>query len=137
MATDLDPGMGTPFSFLNPTDPEIGMGTPFSFFNPAELPGSGMGTTFSFLNPEDLKVGMGAPFGLESPGFYNVGAFIRVKQMNIDVPFPILNTTVAGAPDPTDLHGHVIFVTDETGGATLAFSDGEDWRRWTDRAIIS
>lgn len=33
--------------------------------------------------------------------------------------------------------GAIIFVTDETGGAVLAFSDGTDWRRVTDRAVIS
>lgn len=31
----------------------------------------------------------------------------------------------------------LIFVYDETGGATLAFSDGTDWRRLQDRAIVS
>lgn len=30
-----------------------------------------------------------------------------------------------------------IFVSDETGGAVPAFSDGTDWRRCTDRAIVS
>lgn len=33
--------------------------------------------------------------------------------------------------------GGVIAVTDETGGYVLAFSDGTDWRRVTDRAIVS
>lgn len=31
----------------------------------------------------------------------------------------------------------LIFVTDETGGAVPAFSDGTNWRRVTDRAIVS
>ncbi len=31
----------------------------------------------------------------------------------------------------------VIFVYDETGGATLAFSDGTNWRRATDLTIVS
>ena len=33
--------------------------------------------------------------------------------------------------------GEIIFVNDETGGAVLAFSDGTNWRRVTDRAIVS
>lgn len=33
--------------------------------------------------------------------------------------------------------GAVIYVNDETGGAVLAFSDGIDWRRVTDRAVVS
>jgi len=31
----------------------------------------------------------------------------------------------------------MIAVTDETGGYTLAFSDGTDWRRMRDSVIIS
>ena len=33
--------------------------------------------------------------------------------------------------------GAIIFVSDENGGATLAFSDGSQWRRVQDRAIVS
>ncbi len=33
--------------------------------------------------------------------------------------------------------GRIIYVTNETGGAVLAFSDGTNWRRVTDRAIVS
>lgn len=33
--------------------------------------------------------------------------------------------------------GDMIFVSDETGGATMAFYDGTDWRRIQDRAVIS
>ena len=33
--------------------------------------------------------------------------------------------------------GGIIFVSDETGGAQPAFSDGTDWRRFTDRAVVS
>jgi hypothetical protein len=33
--------------------------------------------------------------------------------------------------------GAQVFVTDETGGAVPAFSDGTDWRRVTDRTVVS
>lgn len=33
--------------------------------------------------------------------------------------------------------GDMIFVSDETGGATMAFYDGTDWRRIQDRQVIS
>lgn len=33
--------------------------------------------------------------------------------------------------------GGMIFVNDETGGATLAFSDGTNWRRVQDRAVVA
>jgi hypothetical protein len=41
--------------------------------------------------------------------------------------------TVPSAAQP----GQMIYVSDETGGATMAFSDGSNWRRITDRAVIS
>jgi hypothetical protein len=33
--------------------------------------------------------------------------------------------------------GALVFVSDEAGGAVLAFSDGSNWRRVTDRAIVT
>lgn len=33
--------------------------------------------------------------------------------------------------------GQMLFVTDETGGSVPAFSDGTNWRRVTDRTIVS
>ena len=44
--------------------------------------------------------------------------------------------TVATLPSATTAGG-MIFVTDETGGAVPAFSDGTNWRRVTDRTIVS
>lgn len=46
--------------------------------------------------------------------------------------------TVATLPSAaTHGAGAVIYVSDETGGAVIAFSDGTDWRRMTDRAVVS
>jgi hypothetical protein len=33
--------------------------------------------------------------------------------------------------------GATVHVSNETGGAVLAFSDGTNWRRVTDRAVVS
>ena len=41
--------------------------------------------------------------------------------------------TVPSAAQP----GQMIFISNETGGAVMAFSDGTNWRRITDRAVIS
>ncbi len=38
---------------------------------------------------------------------------------------------------PGESFSSLIFVYDEAGGAVLAFSDGTNWRRVTDRAIVS
>ena len=44
---------------------------------------------------------------------------------------------VAGLPSAAAIAGALVFVTDEAGGAVVAFSDGTDWRRVTDRAVVS
>lgn len=38
---------------------------------------------------------------------------------------------------PAATYGRMIFVTDDVGGSTLAFSDGSSWRRVADRAVVS
>ena len=44
---------------------------------------------------------------------------------------------VLSVPDASAYIGHMIYVTNETGGPVMAFSDGTNWRRVTDRAVIS
>lgn len=44
--------------------------------------------------------------------------------------------TVATLPSAATA-GQMIFVSDETGGAVMAFSDGTNWLRVTDRAIVA
>ena len=46
--------------------------------------------------------------------------------------------TVATVPNATGVGAaSLIFVSNESGGATVAFSDGSAWRRVQDRAVIS
>jgi hypothetical protein len=52
-------------------------------------------------------------------------------------PFRSASYTVATLPDATLYLGAMIYVSNESGGAILAFSDGTDWRRVSDRAIVS
>jgi hypothetical protein len=40
-------------------------------------------------------------------------------------------------PDAATFINCLIYVSDETGGATVAFSDGTDWRRVQDRAVVA
>jgi len=53
------------------------------------------------------------------------------------IPTPLPIHTVANKPNATLYTGAQIYVSDETGGAVIAFSDGTNWRRVTDRAVIS
>lgn len=52
-------------------------------------------------------------------------------------PLPLASYTVAGVPSAPLYEGSVIYVSNETGGKTLAFSDGTNWRRVQDRNVVS
>ena len=52
-------------------------------------------------------------------------------------PVSLKSFTVATVPNASDFPASLIFVSNETGGATIAFSDNTNWRRVQDRAIIS
>jgi len=65
---------------------------------------------------------------------------VRVKSDKSTVfngPVVLQSYTVAGVPAAASYTGGMIYVSNETGGAIPAFSDGTNWRRVTDRAIIS
>ena len=65
---------------------------------------------------------------------YNLGVFataITASQLSIPA------YTVITVPTATSAVAQIIYVSDETNGATLAFSDGTNWRRVQDLAIIS
>jgi hypothetical protein len=52
---------------------------------------------------------------------------------------PVVFSSYAKASLPTasSYTGGMVYVTDDAGGAVPAFSDGTNWRRVTDRAIIA
>jgi len=52
-------------------------------------------------------------------------------------PAQLAGYTVASLPDPARWPRCVVYVSNDVGGSTLAFSDGSDWRRMADRAIIT
>ncbi len=52
-------------------------------------------------------------------------------------PVELASYTVAGVPSASTFAKSMIYVSDESGGAVPAFSDGTNWRRVTDRAVIS
>ena len=49
----------------------------------------------------------------------------------------LVSYTVVGLPTPVGVAGKMVYVSNESGGAVPAFSDGTNWRRVTDRAIVS
>lgn len=52
-------------------------------------------------------------------------------------PVLLRSYTVATVPDADIYPNGLIYVSDETGGAVPAFSDGTSWRRVTDRNVIA
>lgn len=58
----------------------------------------------------------------------NTGGFFLEPPRYLVASLPTIGDFSAGA---------VIFVPDEAGGSVIAFSDGTNWRRVTDRAIVS
>ena len=60
-----------------------------------------------------------------------------VKTLNVSRPWEIASYTVSSVPPASENEGALVFITNEAGGKTVAFSDGVNWRRVQDRAIIS
>lgn len=70
----------------------------------------------------------------------NVGIGTPSPSCALDVAGPIRcgSYTVATVPSASAVGaGAMIYVSNESGGAVIAFSDGTNWRRVTDRAVIS
>lgn len=51
-------------------------------------------------------------------------------------PLPLMSYVKTALPAAI-IPGQIIYVSNDTSGAVLAFSDGTNWRRVTDRNIIS
>ena len=58
---------------------------------------------------------------------------VAYKQAGVFLPV----YTVATLPSASTYTGRLIRVSDETGGHTVAFSDGTSWRRVQDRSVVS
>lgn len=74
------------------------------------------------------------------PTASNMADWVRSAATAINTlikPQTTLNSyTVANLPS-AGTAGQMIYVTNESGGAVPAFSDGTNWRRVTDRAVVS
>lgn len=54
-----------------------------------------------------------------------------------DAPILLQDFAKADLPSAANWTGGMVYVTDDVGGATPAFSDGTNWRRTADRNVIS
>lgn len=62
-----------------------------------------------------------------------LAALLTLIANNLTLP----SYTVAGLPAASSNARRMVYVSNETGGAVPAFSDGSQWRRCTDRAVVS
>lgn len=67
---------------------------------------------------------------------YDLGTLVVSGIISPDI-FTLPSYTVSTLPSALNQAGQMLFVTDETGGSIPAFSDGTNWRRVTDRQIVS
>lgn len=78
-----------------------------------------------------LKITPRPGFGIVLNGTTEATAIIA------SLPFVAASYTVATVPSAATYVRGLIYVSNESGGAVIAFSDGTNWRRVTDRAIVS
>lgn len=57
--------------------------------------------------------------------------------LDVEGPVKVKSYVKAALPAASAGAAQIIYVSDEAGGAVLAFSDGTNWRRVTDRAVVS
>ncbi len=80
-------------------------------------------TDILYVDEDSVGFGTNTP---DSDYVADMGGILGIKEY-----------TVATLPTVPSSGTGMIAVTDETGGHTLAFSDGTNWRRVQDRAIVS
>ena len=66
-------------------------------------------------------------------------AIVADGEEPMRAPLKLATSTIAGLADfpAADWTNGLIIVSNETGGLTVAFSDGTNWRRVQDRAVVS
>jgi hypothetical protein len=73
---------------------------------------------------------------LDTSGKVGIGTTSPAVKLDVNGPMRVASVTVSGLPSASPA-GQTIYVSNESGGAVLAFSDGTNWRRVTDRAVVS
>lgn len=58
-------------------------------------------------------------------------------SLRLQEPVQLPSFTVANLPTAANYTNRAVIVSDETGGRTIATSDGTNWRRVSDGAIAS
>jgi len=102
------------------------------------LPNNGQGIKFrNAANTADINAFAMSNFDQIYVGDGNNLNVILLASASITVNTPFVLQSYAKASLPAVTAASIIYVTDEAGGAVLCFADGANWRRCTDRAVVS
>lgn len=75
---------------------------------------------------------------ITSGGDVGIGAAAPTTKLDVDGPIRVKSYVKTSLPSASGSGaGAMIHVSNEAGGAVIAFSDGTNWRRVTDRAVVS
>lgn len=75
---------------------------------------------------------------LTSAGDLGIGVTAPTSKLDVDGPVKVKSYLKTALPSASGSGaGALIYVSNEAGGAVIAFSDGTNWRRVTDRAVVS
>jgi len=67
----------------------------------------------------------------------NVIEITKFIERKFQRPIPLPTYIVADLPNPAEFINTAIIVSNETGGRTIATSDGSNWKRVKDGATVS
>ena len=88
----------------------------------------------SSIAPPNSLVGT---YSITSPTTITLNAASGAGEVKSEVPFKLVSKTVTQLGSLSASAGTMVYCTDESGGAIPAFYDGANWRRVSDRAIVS
>ena len=90
------------------------------------------------LTPAIMTAEQYAPQGGEDgPKDYNLGQAAALANGFSQFPVRLPRVSLSTLPDAATWVGALVFVTDATGGAVPAYSDGAGWRRTDTNVIVS
>lgn len=84
---------------------------------------------------QSSKARIDPPVPVTGTGYMDIFAS-AIADAFAATPHELPSTTVGGLPSASPA-GRLLYVSNASGGAVPAFSDGSDWRRVTDRVVVT